>query len=43
VTEIFDPFRNISYDEKKFDPIYFQELSTLFGVATGLATRKAEK
>lgn len=42
-TEIFNPFRKISYDEKKFDPIYFEEMAALFGVATGLATRKMEK
>jgi len=42
-TEIFNPFRKISCDEKKFDAIYFQELAALFGVATGLATRRLEK
>lgn len=42
-TEIFNPFRNIYYDEKKFDSIYFDELSAIFGVATGLATRRMEK
>jgi len=41
-TEIFNPFRRISFDEKKFDNIYFEEMATLFGVATGLATRKTE-
>jgi len=42
-TEILNPFKRIEYDEKKFDSIYFDELYTLFGVATGLALRKTEK
>lgn len=42
-SEIFNPFRNIYYDEKKFDSIYFDELAAIFGVATGLATRRMEK
>lgn len=42
-TEILNPFRKIHYDEKKFDPLYSQELAALFCVATGLATRKVEK
>ena len=42
-TELFNPFRNIYYEEKKLDSIYFQEMAPLFGVAVGLATRKAEK
>lgn len=42
-TDIFNPFRNIQYDEKKFDPIYFNEMAPVFGVAVGLSTRKAEK
>jgi type IV pilus assembly protein PilM len=42
-TEIFNPFRNIYFDEKKFDSIYFDELAAIFGVATGLATRRMEK
>jgi len=42
-TDIFNPFRNINYDEKKFDPIYFNEMAPVFGVAVGLSTRKAEK
>ncbi|MFQ6038088.1 MAG: type IV pilus assembly protein PilM [Candidatus Aminicenantales bacterium] len=42
-TELFNPFRRIYYDEKKFDSIYFEEMAALFGVATGLATRKTEK
>jgi type IV pilus assembly protein PilM len=39
-TELFNPFRRIYYDEKKFDSIYFDEMAALFGVAAGLATRK---
>ena len=42
-TEIFNPFRNVHYDEKKLDPVYSQEMAALFGVAIGLATRKVEK
>lgn len=42
-TELFNPFRNIYYDEKKIDNIYFEEMPSIFGVATGLATRKLEK
>jgi type IV pilus assembly protein PilM len=41
-TEAFNPFRSIIYNERKFDSIYFNEMSPLFGVATGLATRKME-
>jgi len=41
--EILNPFRKINFDEKKFDTIYYQELAPLFGVATGLATRRLEK
>ena len=42
-TESLNPFRKIEFDEKKFDPIYFEEMASLFGVATGLATRKMDK
>ena len=42
-TEVFNPFQNVSYNEKKLDPVYFQEMAPLFGVATGLATRKMEE
>lgn len=40
---LFDPFRTVSYNEKKLNPMYYQEMATFFGVATGLATRKKEK
>ena len=42
-TDIFNPFRRIYFDEKKFDSIYLEEMAALFGVATGLAIRKMEK
>jgi type IV pilus assembly protein PilM len=42
-TEIFNPFRNIFYNDKKLDSTFFQELSPLFGVASGLAIRKMEE
>ena len=40
--ELFNPFRNIFYNDKKLDSTFFQELSPLFSVASGLATRKME-
>jgi type IV pilus assembly protein PilM len=42
-TEIFNPFRNVHYDDKKLDPVYAQEMAALFGVAIGLAARRMEK
>jgi type IV pilus assembly protein PilM len=42
-TESMNPFRKIDFDEKKFDAMYFEEMASLFGVATGLATRKMDK
>jgi len=42
-TEILNPFRSVQVDENKFDSIYFNEMAPIFGVAVGLATRKAEK
>jgi type IV pilus assembly protein PilM len=41
--EILDPFRNIRFDDKKFDAVYFTDMAPIFGVAVGLATRKVEK
>jgi len=38
-TEIVNPFRRIPFNERNFDPIYFDEMAALFGVAIGLATR----
>lgn len=42
-TTILDPFQNIYYNEKKFDPVYIQDMAPLFGVALGLAIPKSEK
>jgi type IV pilus assembly protein PilM len=42
-TEAFNPFHNVTFDEKKLDPVYPQEMAPIFGVAVGLATRKVEK
>lgn len=42
-TEIFNSFRNVYFNEKKLDAVYIQEMAPLFGVALGLATRKAGK
>ena len=38
-TAVLNPFHRISYSEKKFDPVYMQEMAPLFGVAVGLAIR----
>ncbi len=42
-TTLFDPFRRVHYNEKKLDRMIYQEMAPLFGVVTGLATRKKEK
>lgn len=42
-TEVLNPFRTLKYSEKKFDPIFINEMAPIFSVAVGLATRKAEK
>lgn len=42
-SQILNPFRNIPYDKKKFDSIYFDELGAQFGVVVGLATRYTGK
>jgi type IV pilus assembly protein PilM len=42
-TEILNPFRSLQVDENKFESLYFNEMAPIFGVAVGLATRKAEK
>lgn len=42
-TEVFNPFRNVFYNDKKLDSIYFQEMASFFGVAIGLASRKTEE
>jgi type IV pilus assembly protein PilM len=42
-TELFNPFRNIYYNERKLDSVYLRDMASLFGVATGLATRRTEE
>jgi len=42
-TRILDPFRQVSFNEKKLSPVYYQEMPVFFGVATGLATRRMDK
>ncbi|MGB7295269.1 MAG: type IV pilus assembly protein PilM [Candidatus Aminicenantales bacterium] len=42
-TEAFNSFRNVTYDEKRLDPVIPQDMAPVFGVAVGLATRKMEK
>jgi len=41
-TEIFNPFRNISFREKDFDSDLIKETPSLFGVAVGLALRRMD-
>jgi len=38
--EMFNPFRNISYSSREFDPDYLNEVAPIFGVAVGLALRE---
>ncbi len=38
--EILNPFQNINYSEKEFDPEYLQAIGPLMTVALGLATRR---
>jgi len=38
--EILDPFRNVTFNEKEFDPEYLNEIGPLVTVAVGLATRR---
>ena len=38
--EMFNPFRNISFNPKEFDPENLQEVAPIFGVAVGLALRE---
>ncbi len=42
-TTLFDPFRRVRYNEKKLNSVYYQEMAPLFGVVSGLATRRREK
>jgi type IV pilus assembly protein PilM len=41
-TEVFDSFKNISFDPKKFSPSMIAERSPDFAIAIGLALRSAE-
>ena len=38
--EIINPFCNVKYNEKEFDPEYINEIGPLVTVAVGLATRR---
>jgi type IV pilus assembly protein PilM len=38
--EFGDPFRKITYNQKKFDPLYMQEIAPLCAVAVGLGLRR---
>jgi type IV pilus assembly protein PilM len=40
--ELFDPFRNIKIDARKFDPDYMRDLVPEMAVAVGLALRGVE-
>ncbi|PWT95048.1 MAG: pilus assembly protein PilM [Blastocatellia bacterium] len=40
--EVFDPFRHIDVDDKKFDPEYMREIVPEMAVAVGLALRGVE-
>jgi type IV pilus assembly protein PilM len=40
--EVFDPFKQIEVDEKKFDPEYMREIVPEMAVAVGLALRGVE-
>src|SRR5882724_843187 len=42
VVEVFDPFRQIQVDGKKFDPDYMREIVPEMAVAVGLALRGVE-
>ncbi|NTV37790.1 MAG: pilus assembly protein PilM, partial [Anaerolineales bacterium] len=38
--QLIDPWRQISYNKKDFDPDYLQAVGPLFTVAVGLAMRR---
>ena len=40
--EVFDPFRQIQVDDRKFDPDYMREIVAEMAVAVGLALRGVE-
>ncbi|OGD24867.1 MAG: hypothetical protein A2Y56_01650 [Candidatus Aminicenantes bacterium RBG_13_63_10] len=41
-TRILDPFRQVTFNEKRLDSVYYHEMPVFFGVATGLATRRMD-
>jgi type IV pilus assembly protein PilM len=41
-TEIFNPFRDVKYNTKKFDPAYLDYIGPQMAVSFGLALRKVE-
>jgi Tfp pilus assembly PilM family ATPase len=40
--DVFDPFRQIEVDARKFDPDYMREIVPEMAVAVGLALRGVE-
>ncbi len=38
--QLLDPWRQVSYNKKQFDPDYLQSVGPLFTVAVGLAMRR---
>jgi type IV pilus assembly protein PilM len=40
--EVFDPFRGIQVDSRKFDPDYMKEIIPEMAIAVGLALRGVE-
>jgi type IV pilus assembly protein PilM len=40
--EVANPFRNIHYNGKLFDPEYLQEMAPVAAVGVGLATRRLD-
>jgi type IV pilus assembly protein PilM len=38
--QLLDPWRQLSYNKKQFDPDYLQSVGPLFTVAVGLAMRR---
>ncbi len=41
-TRILDPFRQISFNEKRLNSVFYQEMPVFFGVAAGLASRRMD-
>jgi type IV pilus assembly protein PilM len=42
VVEIVNPFRNVLYSERDFDPEYILDIAPKMGVAVGLALRRVD-